>query len=308
MQRAEAACLRSGGRLPLRAKLWYNSRQKGNRALRDEKKRLTDGGKRRMTKWTRILLAVYLLVFVYHLNCAAAEYAYQLKSPSASDISLSDAANLALQHILEEGNGISLSEDGYNYDFHLIELENTPIYCKGTFASFEQQDVWIISFFPEDVPILASAVTVASPSGAIIDSTTGFTVTMQNKWEEEKGPYPFWSVEDKAMFDALYANPAQRERHVLPCAEDLSLDRAVQIACEAVAETYALSLAGISADFLLDCNLIESGNEDGVSRQWQIDFRKKRVAADAYDLFYWVYIDAATGDVVAVEENTGGFG
>ena len=253
----------------------------------------------------RAIAMVLMLVCIMCAGCAAAEYVYQLKAPGALDISANDAAQIALRHTMEQGNCILLSEDGNTYDFPMLELERRPVHCKVTFVSVLKQDAWVISFFPEDLPVLAAAVTVASPSGETIDATFGYTITMQRKWEEEKGIYWFWSNEDKYMFDMLYANPAQNVIHVLPEETDIPLEQAEQIACEAVADRYGLPLLGVSSEFLLECNLVSI---DGQQRQWQLDFRKENDAGDDYDLFYWVHVDAKTGEVVTIDENVGGLG
>lgn len=253
----------------------------------------------------RAIAMVLMFVCIVLVGCAAADYTYQSKAPGVSDISANDAAQIALRHTMEQGNCILLSEDGNTYDFPMLELERRPVHCKATFVSVLKQDAWVISFFPEDLPVLAAAVTVASPSGETIDATFGYTITMQRKWEEEKGIYWFWSNEDKYMFDMLYANPAQNEVHVLPEETDIPLERAEQIACEAVADRYGLPLSGVSSEFLLECNLVSI---DGHQRQWQISFRKENSSGDDYDLFYWAYMDAVTGDVVTVDDNFGGLG
>lgn len=253
----------------------------------------------------RAIAMVLMLVCIMGAGCAAAEYVYQLKAPGALDISANDAAQIALRHTMEQGNCILLSEDGNTYDFPMLELERRPVHCKATFVSILEQDAWVISFFPEDLPVLAAAVTVASPSGEIVDATFGYTITMQWKWEEEKGTYYFWSNEDKYMFDMLYANPAQETVHVLPEESDLPLERTKQIACEAVAAKYAVPLESASSDFILEDELVSI---DGHQRQWQIFFRKENSSGEDYDLFYWVYMDAVTGEVVTVDENVGGLG
>lgn len=253
----------------------------------------------------RAIAMALMLVCALCASCAAAEYAYELKAPGASDISANDAAQIALLYTMEQGDCILLSEDGRSYDFPMIELDRMAVHCKATFVSFLKQDAWVISFFPEDIPMLAAAVTVASPSGEIVDATFGYTVTMQRKWEEEKGVFHFWSNEDKYMFDVLYANPAQEEIHVLPEETDLPLEQAEQIAREAVADKYDLPLSGVTEDFRLECNLVSIS---GQQRQWQFDFRKANDAGDGYDLFYWVYVDANTGEVVTIDENVGGLG
>ena len=253
----------------------------------------------------RAIAMVLMLVCIVLAGCAAAEYVYQLKAPGALDISANDAAQIALRHTMEQGNCILLSEDGNTYDFPMLELERRPVHCKATFVSILEQDAWVISFFPEDIPMLAAAVTVASPSGEIMDATFGFTITMQRKWEAEKGVNYFWSNEDKYMFDKLYASPAQDVVHVLPEETDIPLEQAEQIACEAVADRYALPLSGVSSEFLLECNLVSISEQ---KRQWQFDFRKENDAGDEYDLFYWVYVDAKTGEVVTIDENVGGLG
>lgn len=253
----------------------------------------------------RAIVMVWMLVCILWAGCAAAEYAYQVKEPGALDISANDAAQIALRHTMEQGNCILLSEDGCSYDFPMIEGGRRAVHCKATFVSFLKQDAWVISFFPEDLPVLAAAVTVASPSGEIIDATFGYTITMQRKWEEKKGSTYFWSLEDKYMFDVLYASPAQDWVRVLPGEGDISLERAKQIACEAVAAKYAVSLESASSDFMLENELVSI---DGQQRQWQISFRKKNSSGEDYDLFYWVYMDAVTGEVVTVDENVGGLG
>ena len=253
----------------------------------------------------RAVAMVWMLVCILWMGCAAAEYAYQVKAPGAADISANDAAQIALRHTMEQGNCILLSEDGCSYDFPMLELGHRAVHCKATFVSYQQQDAWVIGFFPEGIPALAAAVTIASPSGEIMDATFGYTITMQWKWEEEKGINYFWSLEDKYMFDALYASPAQETVHILPEESDLPLEQAEQIACEAVAAKYAVPLESASSDFILENELVSIG---GQQRQWQISFRKENSSGDDYDLFYWVYMDAVTGEVATVDENVGGLG
>ena len=249
-----------------------------------------------------LLSLTCLFLLAPHAGCAAQEYAYTLAIPGPDDLPAGDAAGIALCHVLEEGSCITLSEDGTTYDFPRIELTSRPIYCKTTYVRNQQQGGWVVSFFPEDIPMLAAAVDIASPSGEVIGATFGFTVTMLSKWEAEKGNYAFWSLEDKVLFDTLYANPAQNEFHVLPTDADISLEAALQIAQGAIAAAYN---ASPGSDVLPAYNLIQQ--QDG-SRQWQIDFFKKGHADGTPDLLYWVYVDAATGEVLVIDENAGGLG
>ena len=151
----------------------------------------------------RAIAIVWMIACILWAGCAAAGYDYRIQSPGAADISANDAAQIALRYTMEQGNCILLSEDGCSYDFPMLELERRAVHCKATFVSDQQQDAWVISFFPENIPALAAAVTVASPSGEIMDATFGFTITMQWKLEEEKGINYFWSLEDKYTPSAL---------------------------------------------------------------------------------------------------------
>lgn len=149
---------------------------------------------------------------------------------------------------------------------------------------------WIVSFFKEGLPPPAGVVLVSSPSGKMLESTTQIYLDIEASLEQTRGKYYFWSLEDMAVFDAIYKKPTIYPRATLPTAEHISQDMALDIARQALDEAYGANLDGLQAS----CSFVESlasANSGELTELWIISFRSSKANE------YQATISAATGEV-----------
>lgn len=116
--------------------------------------------------------------------------------------------------------------------------------------------------------------------------------------EPEKGPYVFWSYEDKAAFSEEYpgADPCD-----LPGDGDLSEAEAVQIAQAEMKQALLADEAYVSRYRLDICFRKVFYWDDVITPTWLITYRMKEPAADGgYPVRHTALVSAASGEIVLI--------
>lgn len=118
---------------------------------------------------------------------------------------------------------------------------------------FPDKAVWIITYHDYDFGDPAATIIIESPSGAILESTTDFVWVVRERWEEEKGQYDAWSLEDKMLFDQMFNNPASLSHHAMPLETHIQQEEALQIAIDTLRKEY-----GVSYDSVIELQVFYS--------------------------------------------------
>ncbi len=146
---------------------------------------------------------------------------------------------------------------------------------------------WVVTTFDTSRLTYAWYTTVDASTGEVLElgvSDDGFFTNIFNTWTEQKGLHALWSMEDKALFDALYA---MLPRYGLPIAS-IPDGNALTLALEAVglksAEGYEVGYG-----YLMD--------DDGVGGMWEITLVQNgqlvyQVNLDGSEIYY-IYPDEA---------------
>lgn len=144
--------------------------------------------------------------------------------PDEGDLALDDAVEIAKKAISEAAGEPFVSHFGMTARFITVNLKG------------EARRAWHIVLcngvrYEDD----CYAATVVSPSGEAVDVDRFQWYARREAWEAEKGPYPLWAAEDKALFYDLYTGTAgDAYGDGVPQAHDLTSGQAVQIAREAL--------------------------------------------------------------------------
>lgn len=144
--------------------------------------------------------------------------------PGSGDITLENTVAIAKEAVSKEAGEPFVSEHGMTACFLTIDLQGEPrqawhiVLCNG---ARDVKDCY--------------AATVLSPGGEVAGIDRFKWSDRRDAWEVEKGPYPLWTAEDKALFYALYTRTdADGYGDGVPGADDLMSDQAVKIAREAL--------------------------------------------------------------------------
>lgn len=155
------------------------------------------------------------------------------------------------------------------------------------------REAWVICQFDQTNMTDAWSRTIDAQTQEVLqeDTTdTGFFATAQDRWESVKGFYPLWSIQDKMLFDRLYAlAPCYGE----PVEGDLTQEEAFAA---------ALNVTGLTAE---DYDAVGYGYIMGSSEQngtWQVFFVR------GTELVATVNLDARDATVLLVEPDEEGNG
>ena len=150
------------------------------------------------------------------------------------------------------------------------------------------RSVWVVTIFDITHLTYAWYATVDASTGDVLEmgvSDDGFFSNIFNAWTEQKGPHALWSLEDKQLYDALYAmTPA----YGLPMSGDLSAEDALKKALAALGMDDA---GGYSVGY----GYLMGG--EGYNGVWEICL----VVDGQVDCR--VNLDAVTGEVYYLETN-----
>lgn len=155
------------------------------------------------------------------------------------------------------------------------------------------REAWVICQFDQTTMSNAWSRVIDAETQEVLqeDTTdTGFFATAQARWESAKGIYALWSIQDKMLFDRLYAMaPCYGE----PVEGDLTQEEALAA---------ALNVTGLTA---ADYDAIGYGYIMGSSEQngtWQVFFVKGN------DVVSTVNLDARDATILLVEPDEEGNG
>ena len=155
------------------------------------------------------------------------------------------------------------------------------------------REAWVICQFDQTTMSNAWSRVIDAETQEVLqeDTTdTGFFATAQARWESAKGIYALWSIQDKMLFDRLYAMaPCYGE----PVEGDLTQEEALAA---------ALNVTGLTA---ADYDAVGYGYIMGSSEQngtWQVFFVKGN------EVISTVNLDARDATILLVEPDEEGNG
>ncbi len=199
---------------------------------------------------SRAMLLLLLFIIVLQIP-ALSDTSIQ---PAAGDFPKDQAVRIATEQFLKAGG---IDEKGLQDFTVLAELYGPYEKAGGETVPRRWQVVYTLTKNPN----IWYTVWIASPSGAFVsaeptdfserlaeiieDDAARSTAVEQGKaWLEEKGPWWFWRYEDKADFVLTYGRNAYGDPDTmtgLPGADDLSLDQALFIARQNIAQYFSVS-------------------------------------------------------------------
>lgn len=147
---------------------------------------------------------------------------------------------------------------------------------------------WVVTTFDIARLIYAWTTLVDAENGDVLYtevSDEGYLVSVLEAWTEQKGPHALWSMDDKQLYDALYA---MLPSYGLPMPGDLSAEDAL---------TKALAALGMddAAGYDVGYGYLMGG--EGYNGVWEICL----VIDD--QVIYRVNLDAVNGEVYYMETN-----
>lgn len=251
------------------------------------------------------MLVALLLAVPVCFSAAADARVTALAVPTAQDIPKEEALAIAMD-LLMARDDVLAPAGGELYDFPLYGIEARKLSHRETFVTLaDGGNAWIVSFAPEDLPVFAGAVTIASPGGEVLEAILGEEGPLLERWEAERGPRWFWSQEDRVLYDQLYASTSQSVS-VLPEAGDLPREEALAIAKEAIERECGVPPETLDAEYRLDMELcLLSLRSAEKERVWCVDFRRLDPASGSWELCYSAQVMAEDGTVCHAGDNGG---
>lgn len=155
------------------------------------------------------------------------------------------------------------------------------------------RSAWVVTIFDITRLTYAWYATVDASTGDVLEmgvSDDGFFSNIFNAWTAQKGTYALWSLEDKQLYDALYA---LQPSYGLPVEGDMPAGQAL---------TKALFLLGMTSSegYSVGYGYIMGGEDyNGV---WEICLVQNG------QVVYRVNLDAKTGDLYYMEPDEAGNG
>ncbi len=154
---------------------------------------------------------------------------------------------------------------------------------------------WIVSIFDLTNFTDAWSIAVDAKTGEVLgkDATNiGFFTEVNTRWVAAKGIEALWTLEDKLLYDTLYAvDPT----YGMPSADDMSQGEAL---VKAMAE---LTLTDANA-YEVGYGYIAGSAENKTNGVWEVYFVQNG------EVVYKVNLDAVTGDIYLVEPDMEGNG
>ncbi len=152
---------------------------------------------------------------------------------------------------------------------------------------------WMVTIF--DAATLADAwcVTLSAANGQLLGleaAEDGFFAETYAAWTAQKGRHELWSLEDKQLYDAVYA---MLPSYGLPAKNDMSAQKALERAL------FVLGLQNASG-YEVGYGYLMGG--DGYNGVWEISL------VYAGQVSYRVNLDAVTGEVYYMEPDEAGNG
>lgn len=224
-----------------------------------------------MKKLMMLILAVMLCAPAFAEG--SADIPVKITAPANGHISLEAAISTALQEL-------PVQPESYQTRAELVRMS-------------DDNARWIVTVF--DLTSLTDGwcVEIDAFSGEVLVSYTtydGFFQDVYDRWTAQKGTYALWSLEDKQLYDALYA---LQPSYGLPVDGDMPAGQAL---------TKALFLLGMTSSegYSVGYGYIMGGEDyNGV---WEICLVQNGQVA------YRVNLDAQTGDLYYMEPDEAGNG
>lgn len=220
-----------------------------------------------------MMLILVLMLCVPALAEGTAEIPVKITAPANGHIALETAINTALQ-------GLPVQPAQYQTRAELVRMSDDS--CR-----------WIVTVF--DLASLSAGwcVEIDAFSGDVVFSSTtydGFFLDVYDRWTAKKGVHALWSLEDKQLYDALYA---VLPSYGLPMDGDMLAGQAL---------TKALFVLGLESSdgYAVGYGYLMGG--DGYNGVWEICLVKNS------QVVYRVNLDAKTGDVYYMEPDEAGNG
>lgn len=220
-----------------------------------------------------MMLILVLMLCVPALAEGTAEIPVKITAPANGHIALETAINTAQQ-------GLPVQPAQYQTRAELVRMSDDS--CR-----------WIVTVF--DLASLSAGwcVEIDAFSGDVVFSSTtydGFFLDVYDRWTAKKGVHALWSLEDKQLYDALYA---VLPSYGLPMDGDMLAGQAL---------TKALFVLGLesSEGYAVGYGYLMGG--DGYNGVWEICLVKNS------QVVYRVNLDAKTGDVYYMEPDEAGNG
>ncbi len=152
---------------------------------------------------------------------------------------------------------------------------------------------WVVTIFDTATFVDAWCIMLDASTGAILSveaAEAGFFSKAYAAWTASKGIHELWSMEDKQLYDALYA---VLPSYGLPMSGDMSAEKALSRAL------FVLGLAS-SEGYEVGYGFLAGG--EGYNGVWEICLVQRGQVA------YRVNLDAVTGEVYYMEPDDAGNG
>ena len=265
-----------------------------------------------------ILLAVLLFCLPLTAGAQGMGHTFAQATPdAATDLPEKQAVQTATDLLMQQTDVIrpAQSEAGL-YNFPKWESYRFPLITISHFVQTEVSGtaakVWVVCFFEGDSEGEAStfvgAVSVASPSGEVLESAFGSVDALFALWQPEKGSYTVWSEEDQYWFDLFTSPPGIGLIAVLPTQGDLSREEARTLGLKAIADEAGKTSESLAKKYAVFTKLCLNDPADPASRVWLIALLEKDTSPDQFQYRYHVLISATDGTVIQVMDYAKGVG
>lgn len=252
----------------------------------------------------------FICIFAFILLAAASALADTSIQPEAGDYSKAEAIRTATELFLKASG----EDEKSLHDFSITaELYESYMATGGE----TMQRRWEIAFLLTENPYIFYTVFVASPNGAVISTWPNDFALRLSEYRkdlearvkaveqgktllEEKGPWWFWSYEDKASFVIAYGRNANGDPDTatgLPGKNDIPQDKALSIAKAAIEEHFS-PLAHPLNDLKLNAQFLPKWNSKAAGTQgaWILCFHHSILNANGeYPMLYQAVVLSPSG-------------
>ncbi len=154
---------------------------------------------------------------------------------------------------------------------------------------------WIVTMFDVASFYANGWVITVDAEGKVVNTITtdiGYFAEIYTAWIAEKGPQSLWSLEDKQLYDRLYAiSPT----YGMPVEGDMETSKALEKAIK------ALKLTDV-VDYDIGYGYMMGSGDGATNGVWEVFFVKNG------ETMYKVNLDAVTGEVYYIEPDEEGNG
>lgn len=171
-----------------------------------------------------------------------------------------------------------------------------------TLVEEDGQPFWITTFVHKEDQDQVRWVKVDAKigRGVAMDATTASALL--DKWQAEKGPFAFWSIQEQALFDTLYLPAACTPRSVFPKQGDLTQQEALALATSLLCQVFNLTeedVGELTVSYRLSWGDFQITYLNRNEYVWVLHFFKADAPIDASPV-YQVHFSAGDGTVYLV--------